>query len=59
MAMTWGEIKAAMAAVADTDEVHIGITIAGGTSPVDLPGFVVTGTILHKPVEKVEKGVVS
>ena len=59
--LTWGDIKAAMTAegVGDTDEVHIGITVSGGVAPVQLTGFVVVGTIMHKPVEEVKSGVVS
>ena len=59
--LTWGEIKAAMISegVADTDVVYIGVTVTGGTSTSQLMGFIVVGTIMHKPVEQVKSGVVS
>jgi len=59
--LTWGDIKAAMIAegIADTDQVFIGITVSGGVAPIPLSGFVVGGTVMHKPIEEVRSGVVS
>jgi len=58
MALTWGELKAKFANEPDDKPVFIEIVVEGGTTTVQVKGFTAADTVLRKPVERAENGVV-
>jgi len=51
--MTVGELKTALAGVADALPVWIEVKVDGGTAPTTIKGYAVVGTVLRKDLELV------